>query len=275
MHRYCRLPQEVAAINDDKNIVILRKDLHHLFDARRFTFIPKRFGSSESAELVTHVLLPSGSAEFIGLYHNRLPQPIRGISVEFLFARFAWCLFRDEHLQFFLSDLEYVVCLWDKARDETHTRTLQGPDVRSIAQVFQPPRSQSRSVSQKRRSLLTQDQDGADDGDGYWSDDGDSTSDEPELNSFDEPPRGRRRKRSWEDLGRGNGHLPSLSSSSATHSSFAGGPVSRPLTPKEGRDTTASPAPASDHIGSERPQKRIHTEGMPGKERRVNDHGTL
>ncbi|KAK3935961.1 hypothetical protein QBC46DRAFT_346059 [Diplogelasinospora grovesii] len=67
-------------------------DDFHIFDARRFTFVPKRFGActSESAELVTHVLLPSGSPELVGLYHNRSPQPLRGISVECLFARFAY-----------------------------------------------------------------------------------------------------------------------------------------------------------------------------------------
>ena len=74
-----------------------------LFDAWRFTFVPKRFGTCapESAELVTHVLLPSGSSEFVGLYHNRSPGLIRGISVECLFAHFAWSLSTDEHIPFF------------------------------------------------------------------------------------------------------------------------------------------------------------------------------
>ncbi|KAK4233616.1 hypothetical protein C8A03DRAFT_47881 [Achaetomium macrosporum] len=268
MDRYCRRPLEVSAINDDKNILILRKDLHHLFDARRFTFVPKRFGTctSESAELVTHVLLPSGSPELVGLYHNRSTQPIRGISVECLFARFAWSLFTDEHMPFFLSDLEYVVCLWDKTRGETETRTLRGLDVRSSAQVFESTRSQSRSVSPKKRSLSTQGDGRVDGGDGYWSDDGDSTSDEHERDGLNEPPRGRPRKRSWERLGRDDGQVPSLSSS--FQSSLPGGPsrqVSRPLTPREG-ETAASQASADDTIGNQRPPKRIHIEEEPGVE---------
>ncbi|AEO62005.1 hypothetical protein MYCTH_2312885 [Thermothelomyces thermophilus ATCC 42464] len=210
LDRYCRRPLEVAAINDDKNMLILRKDLHHLFDARRFTFVPKQFGAytSESFQLVTHVLLPSGSPELVGLYHNRLPQPIRGISVECLFARFAWCIFTDEHMPFFLSELEYVVRLWDKARGETETRTLRGLDVRSSAQVFESARSQNRSVSPKKRSLSTQGDGRLDSGDGYWSDDDDRTSDDDECGWLGEPPRGRRRKRSWEGLERDDGQVP-------------------------------------------------------------------
>ncbi|POR32602.1 Uncharacterized protein TPAR_07172 [Tolypocladium paradoxum] len=269
MDRYCRRPLEVSAISDDKNILILRKDLHHLFDARRFTFVPKRFGActSEFAELVTHVLLPSGSPELVGLYHNRSPQPIRGISVECLFARFAWSLFADEHIPFFQSDLEYAVRLWDKAKGEAETQTLRGLDIRSSAQVFEATRSQSRSVSPKKRSLSTQGGGRINGGDGYWSDDRDSTRYEHDCDSWDEPPRGRLRKRSWETLGRDDRQVPSLSCSfaSTTQSSFASWPgrqVSRPLTPDG--TAAASPVPAGDIIGSQRPRKRIHAKEKPG-----------
>ncbi|KAH6628869.1 hypothetical protein F5144DRAFT_494826 [Chaetomium tenue] len=269
MDRYCRRPLEVAAINDDKNILALRKDLHHLFEARRFTFMPKRFGActSEPAELITHVLLPSGSPELVGLYHNRSPQPIRGISGECLFARFAWSLFTDEHIPFFLSDLQYVVCLWDKAKGEAEIRTMRGLDVRSSAQVFESTRSMSRSVSPKKRSPRTEGDALADSGDGYSSDDGDNTSGKQGLVVLDEPPRGRSPKRSWERLGRDEGQVPSLAFSFAfaAQSSLAGGPsrqISQPLTPKEG-DTLVSQASVGDTIGSERPQKRIHIEEEP------------
>ncbi|KAK4118488.1 hypothetical protein N657DRAFT_713916 [Parathielavia appendiculata] len=143
---------------------------------------------------VTHVLLPSGSPDHVGIYHNRSTQLIRGISVECLFARFAWSLFTDEQMLFFLSDLKYVVCLWDKTRGETETITLRGLPVKSSAQVFESTRSQSRSVSPKKRSLSTQGDGRVDGGDGYWSDDRDSTSDEHERDGLNEPPRGRPRR---------------------------------------------------------------------------------
>lgn len=264
--RYCRRPLEVSAINDDKNILVLRKDLHHLFDSRRFTFVPKRFRAcaSEPAELVTHVLLPSGSPEFVGLYHNRSPQLIRGISVECLFARFAWSLFTDEHIPFLQSDLKYTVRLWDKANGEAETQTLRGLDVRSSAQVFDSTRSQSRSVSPKKRSLLIQDGGRADDSDGYLSDDGDSTGDEHDRDSWDESPRGRPRKRRWETLGH-DAEVPSLSASlaSTTQSSLVSGldrQVSQPLTPKLEDTTTSLASSADDTTGGQKPPKRIHIE---------------
>lgn len=164
--------------------------------------MPKRFDISGSAELVTYVLLPSGSPELVGLYHNRSPQPIRGISTEFLFARFAWSLFTDEHVPFFQSSLEYAVRLWDNTKGEAETQTVRGVDVRAITRVFEP--TASRSGSPKKRSLLNQDGAQDDDYNGYWSDgfggqpDFDSWDehnydswDEHDYDSWDEPPRGR------------------------------------------------------------------------------------
>ncbi len=181
MDQYCRRPLEISAINDKKNMLVLRKDLHHLFDARRFAFVPKRFGGSgpESAELVTHVLLPSGSPEFVDLYHNRLPQLIRGSSIECIFARFAWSLFTDECIPFFQLDLEYAVRLWDPTTGEAKDQTLRGLDIGSHSQVFTTT-----------RSLLAQGGGRGDSGDGYSSDDGEQDSE-----IWDEPPRGRSRKR--------------------------------------------------------------------------------
>jgi len=119
-----------------------------MFDARRFTFLPKRFGTctAESAELVIHVLRPTGSPELVGLYHNRSPQPIRGVSVECLFARFAWSLLTKKHLPFFESGLEYAVRLWDEAKGEAETKTLRGLDVGLWARIFERAKSQSRSA---------------------------------------------------------------------------------------------------------------------------------
>jgi hypothetical protein len=270
--RYCRQPLEVSAINDDKNILILRKDLHHLFDMRRFAFVPKQFGTSEPVELVMHVLLPLGSPDIVGLYHNRCTQPIRGVSVECLFAHFAWALFTDEHMPFLGSDLKYAVRLWDKDEGKAETRTLGGLEVRSIAHVFEPIRSQSRSVSPKKRSHSTQgghrDKNSYDDND----DDGDSVDE-----ILDEPSRGRPRKRSWEALGHDDEQVPSLSCSfaSGTDSSLAsstGSRVSHSLT-LDAVDTAPLLISAGDSIDKQRPQKRIHVEEKPGEATQVDING--
>ena len=219
--RYCRRPFEVSAVNDDRNILVLRKDIHHLFDARRFTFVPKRFGPSpRPPEIVTHVLLPSGSPELVGLYHNRAPQPICGISVEFLFARFAWSLFTDEHIPFFGSDLDYAVRLLDKAKGEAETQSLAGPDVKNRAQLFASTPSQSRSVSPKKRSHSAYGDEAEDVTDNEYDDDDDDDD------GGDEPPRGRPRKRRWQTFGADGAQVPSLSHSfaSITLPSRAGSP---------------------------------------------------
>jgi len=50
-HRYCRLPYVDQPINDDRNLLLLRRDLHHLFDQRRFAFVAKMDG--DNPQLVT------------------------------------------------------------------------------------------------------------------------------------------------------------------------------------------------------------------------------
>ncbi|KAK1749400.1 hypothetical protein QBC47DRAFT_355061 [Echria macrotheca] len=266
MERYCRRPLEISAINDDKNLLLLRKDLHSLFDARRFTLVPRRFGACppESAELVTHVLLPSGSPELVGLYHNRLPQQIRGISVELLFARFAWSLFTDEHIPFLGSGLEYVVRIWDEAKGEARNRTIRGPDARRLAQIFDSSRSQSRSVSPKKRSLSTQDDDeDVPEGDD-WPDNGDSSHLGQDDDAQNSPPRGRPRKRRCDSFGREDQDVPSLSSSfisvaGSSPSSRPDGQVSQPLTPAR-TDNIAPVKSGGKGGGDGRTGKRMHVE---------------
>lgn len=142
---------------------------------------------------------------------------------------------------------------------------MGGLDVKSRAQVFASARSQSRSVSPKKRPPPSRG--GGQDGyrDGYWADDQDINGNEYDCDSCDEPLRERPRKRSWDTSEHDDGQVPGFSCSSATQSSFASGSgsrVSRPLTPREG-DTAASSEAAGRAPGSQRPQKRIHVEENP------------
>ncbi|KAI9899675.1 hypothetical protein N3K66_006136 [Trichothecium roseum] len=101
MTRYCSEESEPHPIDDKCNLVALRKDLHFLFDQRRFTFVPKYAIGDAEPQLVIHVLSPKTSTELIDLYHNRIPQVLTGISIEMVFARFAWSIFADERMPFF------------------------------------------------------------------------------------------------------------------------------------------------------------------------------
>ncbi|KAL8346110.1 hypothetical protein RB598_000149 [Gaeumannomyces tritici] len=205
MLRYC--PPSASAINDEKNILLLRKDIHYLFDAKRFVFVPKRPAAPNpitlpttsfpveahahihptpdldaQTKLAAYVLLPEVFPELVGLYHNRLPQPLCGIGVEFLFARFAWALFSDTHMPIFGSDFKIAVLLFDKTTGAFETRHMRGVDTKAHTRLFDRP--QSKSASPRKRSLSTYSGSYRDEDD-FW----DETR---------EPPRGRTLKRPWD-----------------------------------------------------------------------------
>ncbi|TLS21317.1 uncharacterized protein PpBr36_10406, partial [Pyricularia pennisetigena] len=143
----------VSTMDDDRKMLLLRRDVHYLFDGRRIAFVPKQF-MSQPIQLIGHVLEPLNSMQLVHMYHNRNPQAIRGVSREFAFARFAWALFTDERIKFFGSHRLYKVLVWDSEQGRTETRDIEGAVVRSVAVVFDSSkRSQSRSVSPKKRSF--------------------------------------------------------------------------------------------------------------------------
>lgn len=77
-------------LDDTSNALLLRADLHQLFDTPKFVFVPK-FDNSES-QWVTHLLVPS--YELGILYHNTALQTIPGVSRECLLGRLAWAIFQ-------------------------------------------------------------------------------------------------------------------------------------------------------------------------------------
>jgi len=97
---------EAPAINsadDTRNVLLLRSDLHHLFDQARFVFVPKMDA------WVVHVLFGLPNEELASLYHNVRLQPLSELSVEFLFTRFAWAVLSQT---IFLRPKRTGVWLW-------------------------------------------------------------------------------------------------------------------------------------------------------------------
>jgi len=86
MLRYSSRPEVLGAnsADDARNVLLLRSDLHHLFDQGRFVFVPKR------GVWVVHVLFGLPNEELAALYHNVALQPLSEVAVEFLLSRFAW-----------------------------------------------------------------------------------------------------------------------------------------------------------------------------------------
>jgi hypothetical protein len=188
-------------------MVVLRRDLHHLFDNRRITFIAKRLDNSETANLVTHALLEQGSTELVNLYQNRLTQPLTGISAELLFARFAWTIFSDEIFPFLSGMHTYNVRIFDPETGQYFDEQLQRPAILGKLQLFDKLRSRSVSPSKRTNDQISQD------------DPGEEAGCLEDINDMSEPydddsqPRGRRRKRSY-DWHESPGFLSSASSAS-------------------------------------------------------------
>lgn len=227
MERYCLRPDELHCIDDEQNLLVLRRDLHYLFDTRRFTLLAKTCASvldpvpdgSPTAKLVVHTLLPKDSKQLVELYHHRTPHAITGVSPSLLFARFSWSIFTEEVLTFFNGFGKRAVLLFDTETGNHHTRQLFSNELSKQPRLF-APYSRSRSISPRKRTAdamsephygnmvdrLVSEEWGEDKDDGLLLD--------IEQEEYTEP-RGRRRKRSW-DRGWEGDSPPDLSKSIAS-----------------------------------------------------------
>lgn len=95
MPSYCLLDPTAGAsiIDRSSNGILLRSDIHRLWDTYRLFFVPKSTGDGTETNLVAHVT--ATSAELLELYHNIPLQELRGISKEYLFARLAYGILRQ------------------------------------------------------------------------------------------------------------------------------------------------------------------------------------
>ncbi len=110
MSRYGSDPSD---INNEANILRLRKDIHHCFDNRWFVIVPKivkveNESTDPSIQYVTHVISPS-TAGFWPRYHNTLIEPIDSLSRPYLFARFAWAILLKVKLFVIKACPRYVI----------------------------------------------------------------------------------------------------------------------------------------------------------------------
>ncbi|UZP42996.1 hypothetical protein NXS19_010812 [Fusarium pseudograminearum] len=186
MHRYCLDQLSSMSINDTRNMLLLRRDMHFLFDHHRFVLAAKR-DRSNKAHLVLHVLSHERADELVPLYHNRQTQTLRGISIEFLFARLAFTLFNSVHFPPFNGMARLAVLLYDPESGRIHGDNLFQQQIRGEMKLFDTySRSQSRSVSPKKRSRDEFEHEEA----SAWNVDHDSENWD-DLVYSDSPPRGR------------------------------------------------------------------------------------
>ncbi|KAF2453895.1 hypothetical protein BDY21DRAFT_354445 [Lineolata rhizophorae] len=91
----------VPDIDDVKNILLLKMDLHFCFDRFMFTFVPKPRASGTSShkeateEALSYTLhvLAGDQALFASLHHDIQLPHLRSVAAEYLFARFALAIF--------------------------------------------------------------------------------------------------------------------------------------------------------------------------------------
>lgn len=151
MSQYTNQPRpDTDPINDPRNAILLRSDIHTFFDYKRWVMAPKL------GKLVAHILTPRYGQELQALYHNVEIQPMYGVAVEFVIARFAWAVFTLAH--------DFL------GRGCGRTLMVRGEDGESKAknyssqQCMQLLRSKSRSRSLKKRvrddaSMTNEDED--------------------------------------------------------------------------------------------------------------------
>lgn len=207
MFLYAMQPHRGVDTNCADNTILLRRDLHKIWDDHRFAVVPKQ------GRWVVHVLDNHATNELHERYHNLEMQPLTGVARQFLLCRYALAIIcRSVFLdQGFSRNLVMV------EGGRTVAKSLSGDQCRAL---FSPPsRAGSRSQSPKKRQRNGQDQEEQDEDD---NDDGTTAEQRdaelkdawscqrtPESQSWSgsesesngsrfedaEPPRGRTRKR--------------------------------------------------------------------------------
>lgn len=101
MTRYGNL----EGIYDKTNLLLMRSDIHMCFLKNWFVIVPKM--ASSDSEYVTHVI-SLDAEEFCSSYHNQILRLPR-VSKPYLFARFAWAIFRRLKLFFRTEQARWVL----------------------------------------------------------------------------------------------------------------------------------------------------------------------
>ncbi|KAI1497540.1 hypothetical protein F5X99DRAFT_432968 [Biscogniauxia marginata] len=145
MSQYSSRPEALAAnaTDDVRNAVLLRSDLHGLLDQRRFTLVPK------AGVWVVHALSGLPSDELAALYHNVALQPLCGLAVEYVFARFAWTVLTQG--TFLRAGVPRRLVVVEGEESVVSVKNVSGLECRT---KFAPtlPGTKSRSQSPKKRA---------------------------------------------------------------------------------------------------------------------------
>ncbi|MCJ1463961.1 hypothetical protein MMC07_002571 [Pseudocyphellaria aurata] len=189
-------------IDNDNNLILLRSDLHHAWDQRHFTFVPKR--TKEGLRIVIHCW----DETMVTGYHN---VPLQGfVGRELLLARFAWTML-PRALESFLKTAKVSRMIWTRddhgkliARSETAKQCLfianalaSQTDGQSV--MTSRRNGTERSYRSTDSGLGLKETDDDDDHDEDHSEDDDSDDDSQSEVDPEELARGRKRFRAGDD----------------------------------------------------------------------------
>lgn len=132
------------AVDDARNALLLRSDVHTIFDQKRFAIVPK------SAALIVHITAPGSSLELTSLYHNVSLQPLAGVAIQYLFARFAWTVF-PQSINFVQQGLKRSLCI-HVGDGETSIKEFSGEQCRQL--FSSAPKSRSQSPRKRQRDTF-------------------------------------------------------------------------------------------------------------------------
>ena len=127
-------------VDDIGNAIALRSDVHRAFDDGNFVIVPKE------SRWVVHFL---GQTNTLGRdFHNTVIELDQGISISFLFARFAWSIFPGIQ-QFLEAGLprEVLVRVTEDAEYKEVVKTCSGEELRTF-----PTRRRSE-IPKKRKAM--------------------------------------------------------------------------------------------------------------------------
>ncbi|KAM5471087.1 hypothetical protein MauCBS54593_003425 [Microsporum audouinii] len=143
MSRYANIRPDAEFIDDTSNAILLRSDIHSLFDQKRFVIVPK------ADNFVIHILASGTSLELINCYHNVTLQPLTGVAIECLFARFAWSIFAYSTPSL-LDGLKRTLSLYvdGEAKVVEYTREQCRQLVAGAKSRSQSPRKRQRDIVQ-------------------------------------------------------------------------------------------------------------------------------
>ncbi|KAI1758666.1 hypothetical protein GGR53DRAFT_516313 [Hypoxylon sp. FL1150] len=144
MKWYAKTPDDVNAIDDMNNLLLLRADIHYMLDCRELIIVPKKLEDRYVFVLKVIKSKKRYLYDAYEIYHNRICQDFLGVRIEYLFARFAWSIFHPETLPIVLTpNFKYPVRVYDAT-----AKSYQVQD--RLMSEFRKERSLSTGGSNKR-----------------------------------------------------------------------------------------------------------------------------